>query len=146
MEKIRKYDEKIASVTPPPPPVHRTAFAVQCLVLTKISSMLWICLSPRSHTYVMTISMGSVSRRKKRYRLTSKKKSQGDKTNLWSCYLHIGIPCTGRATSLYCYGSEGAVSISCTLQLRHNGHDSVSNHQPHHCLLNRLFGHRSKKT
>ena len=28
----------------------------------------------------------------------------------------------------------------------HNGHDSVSNHQPHECLLNRLFKRRSKKT
>ena len=25
------------------------------------------------------------------------------------------------------------------LQWRHNWRDSVSNHQPHHCLLNRLF-------
>ena len=32
------------------------------------------------------------------------------------------------------------------LQWRHNGHDNVSNHQPHHCLLNRIFGCRSKKT
>ena len=32
------------------------------------------------------------------------------------------------------------------LRWRHNGHDGVSNHQPHHCLLNRLFGRRSKKT
>ena len=32
------------------------------------------------------------------------------------------------------------------LQWRHNGHDGVSNHQPNHCLLNRLFGRRSKKT
>ena len=32
------------------------------------------------------------------------------------------------------------------LRWRHNGHDGVSNHQPHHCLLNRLFGCRSKKT
>ena len=29
---------------------------------------------------------------------------------------------------------------------RHNGRDCVSNHQPHDCLLNRLFGRRSKKT
>ena len=29
---------------------------------------------------------------------------------------------------------------------RHNGRDGVSNHQPHHCLLNRLFRRRSKKT
>ena len=33
-----------------------------------------------------------------------------------------------------------------TLQWRQNGHDSVSNHQPHDCLLNRLFRRRSKKT
>ena len=32
------------------------------------------------------------------------------------------------------------------LRWRHNGRDGVSNHQPHHCLLNRLFGRRSKKT
>ena len=33
-----------------------------------------------------------------------------------------------------------------TLQWRHNGHDGVSNHQPHDCLLNRLFRRRSKTT
>ena len=32
------------------------------------------------------------------------------------------------------------------LRWRHNGRDSVSNHQPHHCLLSRLFRRRSKKT
>ena len=33
-----------------------------------------------------------------------------------------------------------------TLHWRHNWRDGVSNHQPHDCLLNRLFGRRSKKT
>ena len=33
-----------------------------------------------------------------------------------------------------------------TLRWSHNGHDDVSNHQPHHCLLNRLFWCRSKRT
>ena len=33
-----------------------------------------------------------------------------------------------------------------SLQWRHNEHDSVSNHQPHDCLLKRLFRHWSKKT
>ena len=33
-----------------------------------------------------------------------------------------------------------------TLHWRHNGRDSVSNHQPHDWLLNRLFRRRSKKT
>ena len=32
------------------------------------------------------------------------------------------------------------------LRWRHTEHDGASNHQPHHCLLNRLFGCRSKKT
>ena len=32
------------------------------------------------------------------------------------------------------------------LRWRHNGRDSVSNHQHHHCLLNRLFRRRSKQT
>ena len=33
-----------------------------------------------------------------------------------------------------------------TLRWRHNGRDSVPNHQPHDCLLNCLFRCRSKKT
>ena len=33
-----------------------------------------------------------------------------------------------------------------SLRWRHNGRDSVSNHQPRDCLLNLLFRHRSKKT
>ena len=36
--------------------------------------------------------------------------------------------------------------VNFPLQWLHNGNDGVSNHQPHHCLLNRLFRHRSKKT
>ena len=33
-----------------------------------------------------------------------------------------------------------------SLRWCHNGHDGVSNHQPQHCLPNRLCGCRSKKT
>ena len=33
-----------------------------------------------------------------------------------------------------------------SLRWRHNGRDGVSNHQPHDCFLNSLFGRRSKKT
>ena len=35
--------------------------------------------------------------------------------------------------------------ISRTLQWRHNEGDSVSNHQPHDCLLNRLFKAKIKE-
>ena len=37
-------------------------------------------------------------------------------------------------------------STAMSLLWRHNGRDSVSNHQPHDCLLNRLFRRSSKKT
>ena len=40
---------------------------------------------------------------------------------------------------------EGRIA-SVTLRWRQNGRDSVSNHQPHDCLFNRLFRRRSKKT
>ena len=33
-----------------------------------------------------------------------------------------------------------------TLRWRHNGRDGVSNHQPHDCLLNRLFSCKLNKT
>ena len=36
--------------------------------------------------------------------------------------------------------------FSIQLHWRHNDHDSVSNHQPHGCLINHLFRSRSKKT
>ena len=49
--------------------------------------------------------------------------------------LQLGIP--------YSLSTE---HIEVTLQWRHNGRDSVSNHQPHDCLLNLLFRRRSNKT
>ena len=47
---------------------------------------------------------------------------------------------------LYTGGNKPGRKHSDALQWRHNEHDSVSNHQPRDCLLNRLFGRRSKKT
>ena len=37
-------------------------------------------------------------------------------------------------------------NMTSPLRWRHNGCNGVSNHQPHDCLLNRLFRRRSKKT
>ena len=45
--------------------------------------------------------------------------------------------------------SRGALKLlirEITLRWRHNDHAGVSNHQPHGCLLNRLFRRKSKKT
>ena len=39
-----------------------------------------------------------------------------------------------------------SIHMTITLRWRHNGRDSVSNHQSHHCLPNRLFRRTSKKT
>ena len=36
--------------------------------------------------------------------------------------------------------------LRAALRCRHNGRDGVSNHQSHDCLLNGLFGRKSKKT
>ena len=54
-------------------------------------------------------------------------------THLKSSYMyHINVPCTWDAP--------------CTLRWRHNERDGIWNHQPHDCLLSRLFRRRSKKT
>ena len=59
---------------------------------------------------------------------------------------HQNIDCK-RCLSLRCGVSYVPVSYLCVpLQWRHFDHDGVSNHQPHGCLLNRLFRRRSKKT
>ena len=44
------------------------------------------------------------------------------------------------------FADVSAALLSKALRWRHNGHDSVSNHQPHDCLLNRSFRRRWKKT
>ena len=48
------------------------------------------------------------------------------------------ISLQGLAQIPYC------VPPSATLRWHHNERDGISNHQPHHCLLNRLFMCRSK--
>ena len=51
------------------------------------------------------------------------------------------------ASLSFCEGIPQVTSrFSSPLRWRHNVRDSVSNHQPHDCLLNRLFRRRSKKT
>ena len=48
--------------------------------------------------------------------------------------------------SIWYIDQTSIICVEHTLHWSHNGHDSVSNHQPHHCLLNRLFRRRSTKT
>ena len=55
---------------------------------------------------------------------------------------HAYATCLGAAPNTFGWINVG---IS-TLRWRHNDHAGVSNHQPHGCLLNRLFRRKSKKT
>ena len=50
----------------------------------------------------------------------------------WCCHMNYDLNIT--------------VRMEFTLHWRHNDYDDVSNHQPHGCLLNRLFRRRSNKT
>ena len=45
-----------------------------------------------------------------------------------------------------CYSWGHGWNQAIPLRWRHNERDGVSNHQPHHCLLNCWFRRRSKKT
>ena len=60
----------------------------------------------------------------------------------------ITLPVDSLAALMRACGYEALVWAyrEITLRWRHNGRDSVSNHQPHDCLLNRLFRRRSKNT
>ena len=60
---------------------------------------------------------------------------------------HSTLDMTLSDIARYCplHYSDERISIR-SLTWRHNDRDSVSNHQPHGCLLNRLFRRISKKT
>ena len=64
-------------------------------------------------------------------------------------YLCHGIACSNNNISLKLdsgLGSNGTKASDYQLQWLHNGCESVSNHQPRDCSLNRLFRRRSRKT
>ena len=94
-----------------------------------------------------------------------------EKTNQSACYNRIWswspMPCekhgpratlTAKTSTEYNHIQQGTVGCYYipqslmhyvgiyTLRWRHDGYGGVSNHQPHHCLLNRLVRRRSKKT
>ena len=79
------------------------------------------------------------------HEISNKAQSVNQRMLHWNCnnYLWAFLP-------FYMYFTTSKEILpnnyNITLQWRHNGCDSVSNHQPHDCLLNRFFRHRSKKT
>ena len=55
---------------------------------------------------------------------------------------YISISCRPMSGLVAAYAFTAPCYIRVTLQRRHNGCDSISNHEPHDCLLNRLFRRR----
>ena len=68
---------------------------------------------------------------------------QPDQYHAWPPMSKLLLPSAYQQPWLTMYGKRVFVM---PLQWHHNGCDSVSNHQPHDCLLNRLFRRRLKKT
>ena len=70
-------------------------------------------------------------------------------TGHWSPYMHHTAYSTPSSPGTSPSGKNHTTwseKLEHALQWRHNGHDAFSNHQPHDCLLSRLFRHRTKKT
>ena len=59
---------------------------------------------------------------------------------------HLFIQKHGRGIPGWVGVIPGWVGCIISLQWRHNDHDNVSNHQPHGCLLNRLFMRSKENT
>ena len=60
----------------------------------------------------------------------------------WRIDINFNLSMDKKITSSIRCGVKSLIhsnSQTRTLQWRHNGHDGVSNHQPHDCWLNRLF-------
>ena len=68
----------------------------------------------------------------------------------WCCHLDSPLPLAERnshdPSSCGIKYIDTRIKRPISLQWRHNNYDGVSNHQPHGCLLNRLFERRAKKT
>ena len=62
-------------------------------------------------------------------------------TSYWYSFYHASNTCRLARTD-----HSGLHKTFKSLQWRHNGRDDISNHQPHDCLLNRLFNAQIKET
>ena len=98
----------------------------ECLPFEAMSGCVWVQLS--QPTYVLSLQPGVAD----------------DLDPSWSWPPVMAPPARMGSNTELPLGRESYWGYPMTLRWRHNGKDCVSNHQPHHCLLSRLFGHRSK--
>ena len=133
------------------------------LITSKVRYRLWITAELCLHDYIRLAHIAwyanSITKDRRNAYLSTTKVRQG---KTWDCdrmptWLQPvitsrpnGIAATrnrsDKSTQICPYLAHRCTYNNCSLRWRHNGHGGVSNHQPRHCLLNRLFGCRSKKT
>ena len=127
---------------------YQVEFALWFSVTIKTSTMvyniyriyIWLCKDYMDQkTFLVYISWGPMKLNKETYWclvMPLRQCTGPSLVHFMACHFFRDKPflCTCRA------------NFTESLQWRHNDHDGVSNHQPNGCLLNRLFGRRSKKT
>ena len=69
-----------------------------------------------------------------------------ERRNSIASALELRLSCTNQSIFSGPFNLLTNCNNNRTLRWRHNDHTGVSNHQPHKCLLNRLFRRISKKT
>ena len=129
-------------------------------------ALMFSLICARINDWVTNREAGDLTRRRAHYDVTVMVITLSTKqcANLWESRLHSSVS-TGHhrylkdknacrwliESVMYIMGmmlhNDSMVYIPLlTLQWRHNGSDSLSNHQPHDCFINHLFRHRWKKT
>ena len=126
-------------------PGSQKLLVVPCYVNTELWMAAINCCYDKSHTSLSPFPVHTIVRN---IRDTSRTSSR---LHLLDLELFKDIDETGYYTKSLRQRTENAwygssLPLTITLRWRHNGCSSVSNHQAHDCLINRLFRRRSKKT
>ena len=96
--------------------------------------------------HVSTLNVENSSKHRYIIKTRTHRRCKPDLQQYDCVYIYIYIHIYAKLRNIIWYKSAMLYMMMDTLRWRHNGRDSVSNHQPHDCLLNRLFRRRWKKT
>ena len=111
-----------------------------CIYMGGISRLFWMKVRYRIWVLLHTFHSQSRSKIKQDKVLVSEEDVKYGLPPTTAWYMTVlGLPI------LHGYQGQYVSRVTISLQWRLNGRDSVSNHQPHDCLFNRLFRRRSKK-
>ena len=110
-----------------------TGVSIVCLTVCSSADQ-WKQRSSASQAFVRGIHQWPVD-------FPSQRASKMKNVSIWWCHHAWCLPSWDSCMAKLC-----SWQVFSSVQWRHDGCDSISNHQPHDCFLNRLFRHRSKKT